>query len=135
MHCKMLRSFIVKCTVGFPQLNRLATTLRKSIVSMNTSSRVGQGATVFSILSLFNCLLNEATCPLVQYSLLSEHALWKHLHTYACSLTRLSVLNVNKINTTRGTDTVSCAEKLPAEHGLLFWKMTKWTRFIFSVYI
>ena len=38
-------------------------TLRKLIVSMNTSSRVGQCATVFSILSLFNYPLNEAAYP------------------------------------------------------------------------
>ena len=38
-------------------------TLRKRIVSMNTSTRVGQCATVFSILSLFNYPLNEAACP------------------------------------------------------------------------
>ena len=36
--------------------------LRNLIVSMNTSSRVGQCATVFSILSQFNYPLNEAAC-------------------------------------------------------------------------
>ena len=51
-----------------------------------------------------------------QYSLLSDHILCKHLHTYACSLTRLSVLSENKINTIRGIDMVSRFEKLPAEH-------------------
>ena len=48
-----------------------------------------------------------------QYSLLSDHAR-RHLHIYACSLTRLSVLNQNNINTIRGIDTVSRGEKLPA---------------------
>ena len=42
---------------------RQACTLRKFIVSMKTSSRVGQRATVFSILSLFNYPVNEAACP------------------------------------------------------------------------
>ena len=37
-------------------------TLRKSIVSMNTSSRVGQCATVFSISNQFNYPLNEVAC-------------------------------------------------------------------------
>ena len=37
--------------------------LRKLIVSMNTNSRIGQCATVVSILSLFNSPLNEAACP------------------------------------------------------------------------
>ena len=97
---------------------------------MNTSSRVGQYATVFSILSLFNYLLNEKAS---QYSLLSDHALWRHLHTYVCSLTRLSVLNEDKINTVREIDIVSCVEKLPDEHGLSCWKITKWTRLVFSV--
>ena len=52
-----------------------------------------------------------------QYSLLSDHALWRHLHTYACSLTWLSVLNENKINTIRRNDTVSHVEKLPLNTG------------------
>ena len=49
-------------------------------------------------------------------------------------LTRLSVLNEKKINIIIGIDTVSRVEKLPAEHGLSCWKITKWTRFILSVW-
>ena len=37
----------------------------KLIVPINTSSRVRQCATVFSILRLFNYSLNKAACPLV----------------------------------------------------------------------
>ena len=40
-------------------------TLRKLIVPMKTSGRVGQYATVSSILNLFNYPLNEAAYPLV----------------------------------------------------------------------
>ena len=45
------------------------------------------------------------------------------------------MLNKNKINTIRGIDTVSRVEKFLAEHGLSRWKITKWTRFIFSVFL
>ena len=45
------------------------------------------------------------------------------------------MLNKNKINSIRGVDTVSRVEKLLAKHGLSWWKITRWTRFIFSVYI
>ena len=74
--------------------------LGKLIVAMNTSSRVGQCATVFSILSLFNYPLNKAACPPVctLYSCImpsEEH----DLHTFACSITQLCTLNENKINT------------------------------------
>ena len=41
----------------------IVTTLRKLIMSMNTSNRVGQCAIVLSSLSLFNYSLNEAACP------------------------------------------------------------------------
>ena len=60
-------------------------------------------------------------------------SLWRHFHAYACSLKRLSTLNENKINTIRGIDTISRAEKLQTEHGLSYWKFTKWTRFSISV--
>ena len=86
----------------------LYSTLRKLFVSTNTSSRVGQNATVFSILSLFNYPLNEADCPPVSTYILSDHALWRHLHSNACSL--------KKLNAIRGIDTVSRVEKLPNEH-------------------
>ena len=68
------------------------------------------------------------------YSLLSDHALWRPQHTYACSSIPLSVLNENEINTITGIDTVSHVEKLPAEYGLSCWNITIWTRFIYSVY-
>ena len=48
------------------------------------------------------------------------------IYTYACTSTRLSVLYENNINTIRGTDNVSRDEKLPVEHGLSCWKITKW---------
>ena len=57
-----------------------------------------------------------------KYTLLSDHAFWRPLLTYAYSLTRLSVLNENKINTIRGIDTASCVEKLPAEQGVVVLK-------------
>ena len=106
---------------------KLKVSLRRLFVSMSTSSHVGQCSTVFNILGL---VLQSSS----QYSLFSDHALWRYLRTYACSLTRLSVLNENKINTVRRIDTVSRVEKLPAKHGLSCWKMTKWTRFFFSVF-
>ena len=89
-------------------------TLRKLVVSMNPSSHVGQCAIMFSILSLFNYPLNEASCSPVNtfYSLIMPS---EGIYT---PLTRLSVLNENKINTIRGIDTISRNEKLPAEHGL-----------------
>ena len=68
-----------------------------------------------------------------QYSLLSDHALWRNLHTYPYLLKQLSVLNENKSNMIRGIETISRAEKLPGKYGLSCWKYTKWTRFIFSV--
>ena len=103
---------------------------------MNTSSRVRKYATVFSILSLAIQLpIKWSSLSLSLYSLLSDHSLWRLLHTYAHLLTRLFVLNENKIKTIRGIDTVSRVEKLPAEHGVSCWKITKWIRLIFSVLI
>ena len=49
-----------------------------------------------------------------QYSLLSDHALWRPLQTYVCLLTRLSVLNENKTNAIKGITMVSYVKKLPA---------------------
>ena len=82
-------------------------------MSMNTSSRVGQCVTVFSILTLFNYALNEGACLPVS-SAYSPIMLSEAIYT----LMRLHSLNENKINAVRGVDTVSRIEKLPAEHGL-----------------
>ena len=46
-----------------PLMSYLMGTLRKLIVSINTSTRVGQCATVFTIISLFSYPVNEAACP------------------------------------------------------------------------
>ena len=100
--------------------------LRKSIVFMNTSSRVRQCATVFSILSLFNYPLNKVVFPAVS-TVYSPIMLSKGIYT-------IIRVHETKINTIREIDTVTRAEKLPAEHGLSCWKTTQWTRFIFSVY-
>ena len=107
-------------------------TLRKLIVSMNTSSRVWQCSAVLSILSLFNYLSNEAACSLVclGYPPIMPT---ESIYTLMSAFTRLSVLTENKINTIRGIDTVCRIEKSPAEQGLSCWKITNWTRFIFSV--
>ena len=83
---------------------------------MITSSRVGQCATKFRILTLFISQVNEAACPPVStvYSpIMPSEGIYN-----ACSLTRLSVLNESKINMIKGIDTISRVEKLPAEHGL-----------------
>ena len=70
-------------------------TLRKFIMSMNTSSRVGQCATAFSILSLFNYPLNETAHPPVSTAYSSK-----------------------KNNTIRGIDTAIRVEILQPEHRL-----------------
>ena len=92
-------------------------TLRKLIVSTNTSSRVGQCATVFSIQSLFNYPLNEAACS-PDSTVYSPIMPYEGIYTLTSVQKRLSVLNENKINTIRGIDTGIRVEKLPAEHGL-----------------
>ena len=85
-------------------------------MSMNTSSRVGQCATAFSILSLFNNPLNDAASPPVS-TVYSPIMPSEGIYTlYARSLTRLSDENI--ISTFRQIDTVSRVEKLPAEHRL-----------------
>ena len=96
---------------------------------MNTSSRVGQCSTMFSILSLFNHPLNEAACPQIStvYSpIMPSEVIYTliraHLHDYLYQmriilirlegLTRLVALENYKLNT-------GCrAEKLPNEHDL-----------------
>ena len=72
---------------------------------MNTSSRVGQCATV-SILSLFTYPLNEASCPPVSTVVDSPIRLSEGIYTLMCVY-----------NTNRGIDSVSRVEILSAEHG------------------
>ena len=90
-------------------------------MSINTSSFVGQCATVFRILSLLAYPLNQAACPpvnTVYFPILPSEGHATH---------NAAVLNENKINTIRGIDTAialknyqlntGCrAEKLPNDY-------------------
>ena len=70
---------------------------------------IAKRATAFTILSLCNSPLIEAVCPAISLVLLSDHAFWRYLHAYACSLTRLSARF-------EGLNTGSCVEILSNEH-------------------
>ena len=65
-------------------------------------------------------LINWSSLSFNQHSLSYDHALWRYQPTYACPLTRLSVLNENIINAIRRADTTSRVEILQVEHGLSF---------------
>ena len=52
-----------------------------------------------------------------QYSLLSDHALRRHLHTYESLLVQLSVLNENKIETIKAIDTINRVENYLLDTG------------------
>ena len=101
--------------------------LRKLIRSMNMSSRIGQCATVFSILSLFNYPLNETVCRPVR-TVDSPIMPFKGIYKYVCVHWWLSVLRMKSIRLEGLTRLVALknyqlntgcrAEKLPNEHDL-----------------